>query len=322
MPCAATKKSRPGAFPADRGDARRSRCSPRKRQRIRHAYGYAVAAALLAGVLVTALYLPTGRYHGRGQRYGRPQSYCPTEQGIRPYPIRTPVPSLRRPCPEQTPRSRYGPSRKQTERTPSRKDRLRPQDRRTPGRKAIRRARDAPPPYGRATETDSGAAAGNALPTPSPGSAAVELRRNTDAYWERAIAREYGGAPCRSVAGSVYAGNFGTFAGNSVTNGPGQGRIGRHAHQTDLRRRHDAPVRTARGERPPGTAPRGLSRRKYGSSTGCRSTWDCRSRPAGRTARPDHGLNYSYLYPPPNSRSRRVRRISRASSTTSAYRSG
>lgn len=31
--------------------------APRKRQRIRHAYGYAVAAALLAGVLVTALYL-------------------------------------------------------------------------------------------------------------------------------------------------------------------------------------------------------------------------------------------------------------------------
>ena len=102
------------------------------------------------------------------QRYGRPQSYCPTEQGIRPYPIRTPVPNLRRPCPEQTPRSRYGPSRKQTERTPSRKDRLRPQDRRTPRPERIRRRGTLPPSYGRATETDSGAAAGNALPTPRP----------------------------------------------------------------------------------------------------------------------------------------------------------
>ena len=144
------------------------------------------------------------------QRYGRPQSYCPTEQGIRPYPIRTPVPSLRRPCPEQTPRSRYGPSRKQTERTPSRKDRLRPQDRRTPRPESVREG-DRNGQRGRSRKRPA---------YPSPGSAAAELRRNTDAYWERAIAREYGGAPRRKVAGSVYAGNFGTFAGNSVTNDP------------------------------------------------------------------------------------------------------
>ena len=152
------------------------------------------------------------------QRYGRPQSYCPTEQGIRPYPIRTPVPSLRRPCPEQTPRSRYGPSRKQTERTPERQTAAAGQENAPAGKDT--EARDAPPAVREGDRNGQRGRSRKRPAYPSPGSAAVELRRNTDAYWERAIAREYGGAPRRKVAGSVYAGNFGTFAGNSVTNDP------------------------------------------------------------------------------------------------------
>ena len=180
----------------------------------------AVAAALLAGVLVTALYLsrPAGITEEAAVRQTAvvlpdgtgdtavPDTYAgsdppQTVSGAHtPQPVRAvaktdgedPIPERQTAAAGQE----NAPAGKDTE------------------------ARDAPPAVREGDRNGQRGRSRKRPAYPSPGSAAAELRRNTDAYWERAIAREYGGAPRRKVAGSVYAGNFGTFAGNSVTNDP------------------------------------------------------------------------------------------------------
>ena len=142
--------------------------APRKRQRIRHAYGYAVAAALLAGVLVTALYLsrPAGITEEAAVRQtavvlpdGTGDTAVPdTDAGSEPPQTVSgantpqPVRAVAKTDGEDTVPERQTAAAGQ-ENAPAVKD---------------TEARDAPPPSGRATETDSGAAAGNALPTPRP----------------------------------------------------------------------------------------------------------------------------------------------------------
>ena len=194
--------------------------APRKRQRIRHAYGYAVAAALLAGVLVTALYLsrPAGITEEAAVRQtavvlpdGTGDTAVPdTDAGSEPPQT---VSGANTPQPVRAVAKTDG-----EDTIPERQTAAAGQENAPAGKDT--EARDALPAV---RESDRNGQRGRSRKRPaypSPGSAAAELRRNTDAYWERAIAREYGGAPRRKVAGSVYAGNFGTFAGNSVTNDP------------------------------------------------------------------------------------------------------
>ena len=194
--------------------------APRKRQRIRHAYGYAVAAALLAGVLVTALYLsrPAGITEEAAVRQtavvlpdGTGDTAVPdTDAGFR-----TSADRVRSKHPAA------GTGRRENRRRGHRPGKTdcgrRTGERPRPER--IRRRGTLPPPYGRRPKRTAGPQPETPC-LPLARFAAAELRRNTDAYWERAIAREYDGSPRRKVAGSVYAGNFGTFAGNSVTNDP------------------------------------------------------------------------------------------------------
>lgn len=194
--------------------------APRKRQRIRHAYGYAVAAALLAGVLVTALYLsrPAGITEEAAVRQtavvlpdGTGDTAVPdTDAGSEPPQT---VSGANTPQPVRAVAKTDG-----EDTVPERQTAAAGQENAPAGKDT--EARDAPPAVREGDRNGQRGRSRKRPAYPSPGSAAVELRRNTDAYWERAIAREYGGAPRRKVAGSVYAGNFGTFAGNSVTNDP------------------------------------------------------------------------------------------------------
>lgn len=142
--------------------------APRKRQRIRHAYGYAVAAALLAGVLVTALYLsrPAGITEEAAVRQtavvlpdGTGDTAVPdTDAGSEPPQT---VSGANTPQPVRAVAKTDG-----EDTVPERQTAAAGQENAPAGKDT--EARDAPPPYGRATETDSGAAAGNALPTPRP----------------------------------------------------------------------------------------------------------------------------------------------------------
>ena len=194
--------------------------APRKRQRIRHAYGYAVAAALLAGVLVTALYLsrPAGITEEAAVRQtavvlpdGTGDTAVPdTDAGSEPPQT---VSGANTPQPVRAVAKTDG-----EDTVPERQTAAAGQENAPAGKDT--EARDAPPAVREGDRNGQRGRSRKRPAYPSPGSAAAELRRNTDAYWERAIAREYGGAPRRKVAGSVYAGNFGTFAGNSVTNDP------------------------------------------------------------------------------------------------------
>ena len=191
-----------------------------KRQRIRHAYGYAVAAALLAGVLVTALYLsrPAGITEEAAVRQtavvlpdGTGDTAVPdTDAGSEPPQT---VSGANTPQPVRAVAKTDG-----EDTVPERQTAAAGQENAPAGKDT--EARDAPPAVREGDRNGQRGRSRKRPAYPSPGSAAAELRRNTDAYWERAIAREYGGAPRRKVAGSVYAGNFGTFAGNSVTNDP------------------------------------------------------------------------------------------------------
>lgn len=274
--------------------------APRKRQRIRHAYGYAVAAALLAGVLVTALYLsrPAGITEEAAVRQtavvlpdGTGDTAVPdTDAGSEPPQT---VSGANTPQPVRAVAKTDG-----EDTIPERQTAAAGQENAPAGKDT--EARDALPAV---RESDRNGQRGRSRKRPaypSPGSAAAELRRNTDAYWERAIAREYGGAPRRKVAGSVYAGNFGTFAGNSVTNDPDraasagmlikQTSDGGMTLQSGLHEENGRPVLAPTG---PVTEEVRLQHRmplNVGLSL---------SVPLGERLALTTGLNYSYLYSTP-----------------------
>lgn len=169
--------------------------APRKRQRIRHAYGYAVAAALLAGVLVTALYLsrPAGITEEAAVRQtavvlpdGTGDTAVPdTDAGSEPPQT---VSGANTPQPVRAVAKTDG-----EDTVPERQTAAAGQENAPAGKDT--EARDAPPAVREGDRNGQRGRSRKRPAYPSPGSAAAELRRNTDAYWERAIAREYGGAP-------------------------------------------------------------------------------------------------------------------------------